>query len=419
MHTSARGKRVRIYVGEHDRAAGRSEPLWQTLLLLLQEEGADGATMFRGVAGFGAHGKLHLARLADVVPDLPVVVEWIDGADRVERLMPRVAALVATGLITAEDVDVVKYTHRDPGRLPPDRVDAVMTRDVVAVHPETPLGEVVRALLDRDFRALPVVDTDGTLAGIITNRDLVERGGLGARVELLAALGGAALERELATSGVRDRSAADVMSREVVTVGPDQRLDEAARLFLEKRVKRLPVVDERRHLVGILSRVDLLRTLGEDYRPSAEPGRPAASARTIADVMRADVPTAGADAPLGEVLDAITSTHLNRAIVVDDRRHVLGVVSDAEVLARLDPGGQHGLLGALMGAGRQPRRTTALARDLMRAPAVTITRDTSLLEATRAIVASRRKILPVVDADGTLLGIVDRADLLALALRQA
>src|ERR1051326_3504073 len=137
MDIAGIGKRVRIYIGEHDRAAGHHEPLWQTILELLRSEGAAGATLVRGVAGFGAHSKLHTARLADLSPDLPVLLEWIDGPERIERLLPRVCELVPTGTITLEDVNIVKYTHRSPRAVPPDRVDQVMTREVVSVRPDT------------------------------------------------------------------------------------------------------------------------------------------------------------------------------------------------------------------------------------------------------------------------------------------
>lgn len=103
------GKRVRIYVGEQDKAAGSHRPLWEDLLSLLREQGAAGATMFRGLAGFGAHSQLHMARLADLVPDLPVVVEWIDTSEQVDRLLPRIGELVHTGTITIDDVTIVKH----------------------------------------------------------------------------------------------------------------------------------------------------------------------------------------------------------------------------------------------------------------------------------------------------------------------
>lgn len=412
MEVAGLGKRVRIYVGAQDRAPGSRLPLWEAVLNLLQREGAAGATVVRGLAGFGAHSRIHTARLADLTPDLPVLVEWLDGPDRVERLLPRVCDLVQTGMITMEDVQVVKYTHRPPRPLPPDTVADVMTREVAAVHPDTPIGEVVRTLLDRDYRALPVVDEEQRLVGIITNRDLVERGGVSARVELLGALGGPALERELSSTEARTRVAADVMTRDVVTVPPTERLDRAAHLMVERQIKRLPVVDDRGRLLGILSRVDLLRTMGEDYWAPAPIATGRREARAVGDLMRRDVPAVRVDAPLGEVLDAVTSTRLNRAVVVDAEGRVAGIVTDADLLRQLDPQARTGLLAALMGRGRGAARSGARARDVMRTSVVTVTADTPVAEAAARMIEARRKVLPITDAAGRLLGAVDRADLL-------
>ncbi len=415
MEIVGAGKRVRIYIGERDKADGHHEPLWETILKLLHREGAAGATLVRGLAGFGAHRKLHLARLADVVTDLPVVIEWLDGPERVERLLPQVSDLVREGTITLEDVEIVKYTHRDPVALPSDSVAEVMTRGVVAVHPTTPVGEVVRLLLERDFRSVPVLDDQNRLVGIVTNRDLIERGGLTARVELLGELHHAALERELTSSGVRARTVAEVMTGNVVSIRPDQSLKTAAHLMVERTIKRLPVVDEAGHLVGILSRVDVLRTMGEDYHaPEAERPEGLPGTRTVGELMRTDVPSVRADAAMGEILDKVTSTRLNRAIVVDGDGRVLGIVSDADLLARLDPGGDAGVLGALMGRGKTPPKSTLQARDVMRAPAITATPATPVAEAVERMLQARRKVLPVVDPAGRLLGAVDRADLLAV-----
>ena len=101
------GKRVRIYLGEQDKAPGSHRALWEDLLHLLRQEHAAGATMFRGLAGFGAHSHMHMARLADLAPDLPVVVEWIDTPTQVEALLPRIRELVQTGTITIDDVTMI------------------------------------------------------------------------------------------------------------------------------------------------------------------------------------------------------------------------------------------------------------------------------------------------------------------------
>ena len=404
------GKRVRIYVGQRDHAPGGHGSLTQALLVFLNREGAAGATLFRGSAGFGAHGRLHTARLADVVPDLPAVVEWIDGPERVERLLPRIQEMVTTGVITIEDVEIVKYAHRAPRDLPPDRVGDVMTRDVMSVHPGTPLGEVVRILVRSDFRALPVVDENGLLMGILTNGDLVSRGGLPGRLELLAALRPDSLERELARSGARDHPASSAMSSEVVSVQEGESLARAAELMVARGVKRVPVVDPQGRLVGIISRVDILRTLGEDYH-LPEASTPHVPVRSIGELARHDIPTVGPDAPMGEVIDAVTATRLNRAIVIDDQRRVIGVLRDAEVIARIDPAHHGAIIGALMGRSKVAP-IAGTAKDVMITPAICIAADRPVEEAMRLMIGARVKVLPVVDGEGRLVGVVDRSDLL-------
>lgn len=402
------GKRVRIYVGTHLTAPEGHQPLAYDILSLLNREGAAGATLFRAVAGFGAHGKLHTARLVDVSPDLPLVIEWIDGPERVQRLLPRIQEMVTAGVITVEDIEIVKYTHRAPRSLPPDQVGEVMTRGVMTVHPETPLGEVVRILVAGALRSVLVVDAAGLLQGIITNRDLVERGGVPARLDLLARLRPEALERELDGSSARERTASSVMTRNVVSVRADAPLTTAADLMITRGIKRLPVVDEQSQLIGVISRVDLLRTVGEDFHLREQPVN--VSARTVGELARHEVPIVGPDAGIGEVIDAVTATRLNRAIVVDRERRVLGVIRDAEVLARLDPGHQRGVLGALMGRTDSPTDTPAKAHDVMIAPFPTIEASASIEEAARRMTDERLKVLPVVDLDGRLVGAVDRAD---------
>lgn len=134
METVRAAKRVCIYIGEQDKAEGKHVPLWEMILEFLRQEGAAGGSMFRGPAGFGVHNGLRIAPFTDVAPDLPVCVEWIDSPERVERLLPRVSRMVVAGLITVEDIGVVKYAHRSPMPLPPDGVADMMTRDVTSIQ---------------------------------------------------------------------------------------------------------------------------------------------------------------------------------------------------------------------------------------------------------------------------------------------
>lgn len=106
------GVRVRAYFGERDKSAGT--PLWSALLEHLRREGAAGATVTRGIAGYGAHSKIHAANIVDLSADLPLVLEWVDSKERVDKLLPSIEELLQGGLITVEPVTIVRYQpHSD------------------------------------------------------------------------------------------------------------------------------------------------------------------------------------------------------------------------------------------------------------------------------------------------------------------
>ena len=106
------GLRVRIYLGERDRHHGAS--LWSALLEFLRRHGAAGATVIRGVAGYGAHSTIHTTSIVELSSDLPLIVEWIDTEARVDQLLPEIEKMLQGGLITADPVRVIRYQpHRD------------------------------------------------------------------------------------------------------------------------------------------------------------------------------------------------------------------------------------------------------------------------------------------------------------------
>jgi SulP family sulfate permease len=300
----------------------------------------------------------------------------------------------------------------------------VMRRDVTSVSKDAPLREVVESMLLHGHRSLPVVER-GAPVGIITNGDLVQRGGLGVRLELLRGMAWPDVRAELDALGGAARTAADVMTPSPVTVGAGTSLRRVAQLMARRRLKRLPVVDGRGALAGMLSRVDLLRAAAGLARAGEEVARTAGlgGGATVAQVMRRDVPAVLPDMPLPEVLQAVISTRLNKALVVDGERRVLGLVTDEELVDRMTRAVRPGLLRSLMlrvpFAHVAPEDLLAAqhararsARDLMVTGVPTVTLDTPIGDATAAMLAADRKILAVVDADGRLLGIVDRADLL-------
>jgi PII-like signaling protein len=104
---TGRGVRVRAYFGERDHYQGK--PLWSALLEFLRREHAAGATVTRGIAGYGANSKIHAASIVDLSADLPLVLEWVDTEELVERLLPTIEEMLPGGLITTDPVTVIRY----------------------------------------------------------------------------------------------------------------------------------------------------------------------------------------------------------------------------------------------------------------------------------------------------------------------
>ena len=396
--------RLRIYCDGHDRAAGES--LVHAVVHLLWREHAAGVTVVRATEGFGVNRHLHAGRVEVLGSHLPVLVEWVDTPQRHEAIWPRLEPLVSGVLVTRESVEVVNWPSHGLRRLDPTAtVDDVMHTDVVSVAADTPLAEVVALMMRRRLRFVPVLDR-GQLAGVITNRDLVERAGLGARLELQQAPDTSA-DAAQAWAG---RTAGEVMSDEPTAVLTGTRLADVALLMLRHRIKRLPVLHSGR-VVGVVSRFDVLRTVADDLAngngATAFPG----PLTQIGQLTSGRVPAVRSEASLAQVLDVVASTRLNHAVVVDADRHVLGLVTDAELLRRVGPG-HRGVVDRLMRRGVPVEASGHSAADLMVPAALVVPASLPIGEAIHQMMQLQVKVLPVVDDEERLVGIVDRADAL-------
>ena len=101
------GALLRIFIGESDKQDGK--PLYEWLVLRAREGGLAGATVLRGIAGFGAHSRMHTAKILRLSEDLPIVVEIVDTPDKIEAFLPVVDHAIAEGLATVERVRVRFY----------------------------------------------------------------------------------------------------------------------------------------------------------------------------------------------------------------------------------------------------------------------------------------------------------------------
>jgi PII-like signaling protein len=107
MRWEGEGKLLRIFIGESDTWHGK--PLYEAIVERARKEGLAGATVIRGLEGFGAHSRLHTSRILRLSEDLPVVIEIVDTVEQIDRILPTLDEMVEEGMVTVERVQVIAY----------------------------------------------------------------------------------------------------------------------------------------------------------------------------------------------------------------------------------------------------------------------------------------------------------------------
>jgi uncharacterized protein len=113
MKIPEQGCLLRVFIGESDKWHGK--PLYEAIVLKARELHMAGATVLRGPMGFGAHSRMHTAKVLRLSQDLPMVIEIVDAQDKIEALLPHIDEMVEEGLVTMEKVRVIKYRANGPG----------------------------------------------------------------------------------------------------------------------------------------------------------------------------------------------------------------------------------------------------------------------------------------------------------------
>lgn len=416
MNTTQEMLQVQIFVLEN--AVWRGEPRYLAILHLLQRQGVAGATVLRGYMGFGSHQRLHTATLVDVGADLPLVIFWVDRADRVARLLPQIEALLENGgLIVSFPVTATHLQQRLLDHFPHDlQVRHLMTRHVLTVGPDASLSEVAELFLHGGVRTIPVVDAEQRVVGIITDGDLLRRGDMALPLSIREALHPQEVAASVPPTHLHAR---DVMTREVTGVREDMVIAAAIDVMAEHGFKRLPVLDQHGHLVGIVSRADILQTVAHVV-PHATPQRsPSGAVQRVGDVMQQDVPTVRPTTPLVEVLEALAGVEQRRVVVVDEMGRVAGIITDGDLLRRASAEERPGILGRMRerlgGAAHHERHLLVsgrVAADIMTTPVITIGVESAPSEAIRLMIEHSIKRLPVLDSEGRLVGLIGRAGVL-------
>lgn len=417
-----RGRRLTIFIGESDQWHHR--PLYLAILEHLKAADCAGATVTRGIAGFGAQSQIHTANILRLSVDLPVIVTVVDAAERIDRVLPEISAMLSAGLILVDETEIYFHSAAFRGGLPDLRVGDVMSADPDAVGPDTPIAEVVERLVARDYTALPVVDAERRVLGVISDGDMLRAGLTRLSVSVHKVVGPELVREYLATLKSTGGTVRQAMRTPAVTVAPGTPLAEAAHLMHGRDLKRLPVVDAEGRLVGVIGRLDILQSIATGYARRTTPHTATLPQehRTVAAIMDRQVPTVGETAPLADVVGKLLDSAVKRVLVVDGAGRPVGIVTDTDLIARVDPEQRPGLLTLLRSrwstaAQRQVQRAYGQrAADVMTRPVISVRDTASVLDALAVTVERHVKRLPVVDAGGRLVGIVSRPALLGASL---
>lgn len=202
----------------------------------------------------------------------------------------------------------------------------IMTRPVLAVDPETPLVQAIRLMTEHKVSGLPVVGQDGRIQGILTEGDLLRRVETGTAGEPPGWLASFLMPGREASRYVRTRGrrVGEVMTADVITVTEDTSLPDMVALMQRHHVKRLPVVRDGK-LLGVVSRADLVRRVGEALAAEISPGSDEAIRKAILDEMARERWTAPRAVSV-EVKDGVAA--LDGCLFDLRERDALGVLAE-------------------------------------------------------------------------------------------
>jgi CBS-domain-containing membrane protein len=403
-------KCLKIYIGENDMWHGN--PLFMALLEKLLDAGLAGATVTRGIAGFGARSRIHTSAIIRLSEDLPVIIEVIDYAEKIDAILDTVYPMVREGLITLEDVKIVKYTHRGLNPLPGYRlVKEVMSSPAISITPQESVAQAWSKMVKFQLKALPVVNEDQQVVGIITDEDLIARAGLQQRLSIARQLDPDTIEEEIRQLSESHQLVEDIMTRPVIITSEETALSHAVGLMKKHHLKRIPITGKGGKLVGMLSRLDVLRQIAsiESTLPIATPFL--TIPKLVGDIMSPEIPLVAEEDQIEKIIETLLRYQSHRSIVVDDQNRVSGIISDVDIVNRIPGQTKSSILSAFKQPG-ESLISNVTARQIMSKDPIQAQADLPIPEAIQMMISEGRKIMVIVDDEKHPLGLVDRQSLL-------
>jgi CBS domain-containing protein len=415
-------KAIEIFTSEEARH--KKKPIADAVVQYIRDlKIAARCIVTRGVSGCYESGELTTTRLEVLSYNLPVRIYIVVPDAEIQRVLDGLNGMVKDGIVALHDLNVLSHRARNaffPRQL---MVRDVMTPEPKSVAADTPLSDAARILLPSIFTGLPVVDERGRPMGLITQGDLIRKGGLPLRLSLLEESD--PNRRESLLDQLSSRRASEIMSQPAILIGQDRPLADAVDLMLAKEVKRLPVVDAAGRLAGMVSRLDIFRTVMRekpDWNDFRSQRVEVQHLKVVGDILRRDTQTVLPETSIDEVIRVIDRNDIQRVAVVDKDGLLLGLISDRDLLRFFKPQ-QEGIL-RLLGYAKHAFKPDPCRGDLDRClmettaatvmitDLITVREDMLIEEAIGLMIDKGLKRLPVVDGEGRFKGMINRDSLL-------
>lgn len=406
---------VKIYTNERAKFEGKE--LAPAIVAYIRSlKLAARCVVMRGIEGCYENGEVVTSRITDLSYDMPLIIDILIPSAEADAVIHKLESMVTDGIVSMASVEVTSF--RTPASLLPPHllVKDIMTAHPIEGRPDFPLRVAVDLLLDNQLKSLPIIDVDGSVLGIVTQCDLMKRAGMPSRLGLLRLLPGG--ETEAWRNSLDGRTVSDIMTKKPQVIQGDRKAAEAIHLMVRSRLKRLPVVDSSGKLIGIVSRIDVLKALAPKNGASSSPG-PGGSIperpRFVRDVTLRDRLAIPSATKLREAIDLLAHDEAQRAAVVDDEGKLLGIITDSMLVDAIDKASSAFFL--IRGLKARKAEMTRVG-DIMKRDIVSVSENSPIDDAIRFMIEKGLKRIPVVDAEGRFTGMIRRDSVLIALSRQ-